>query len=768
MPRVCRTILGRFQTARKLLALWASSCACAGSDLKCAKVLGTLRSRSNDCKRLAGLPRVYRTILGRFQTARKLLALWASSCACAGSDLKCAKVLGTLRSRSNDCKRLAGLPRVCRTILGRFQTARKLLALWASSCACAGCDLKCVKVLGTLSSRSNDCKRLAGLPRVCRTILGRFQTARKLLALWASSCACAGCHLKCVKVLGTLSSRSNDCKRLAGLPRVCRTILGRFQTARKLLALWASACACAGSDLRWAKVLGTLSSRSNDCRRFAGLSRVCRTILGRFQTARKLLALWASSCACAGSDLKCVKVLGTLSSRSNDCKRLAGLPRVCRTILGRFQTARKLLALWASACACAGSDLRWAKVLGTLSSRSNDCKRFAGLSRVCKTILGRFQTARKLLALWASSCACAGSDLKCVKVLGTLRSRSNDCKQLAGLPRVCRTILGRFQTARKLLALWASSCACAGSDLKCVKVLGTLSSRSNDCKRLAGLPRVCRTILGLFQTARKFLELWASACACAGSDLKCAKVQGTLRSRSNDCKRLAGLPRVCRTILGRFQTASKLLALWASACACAGSDLKWAKVLGTLSSRSNDCKRFAGLSRVCRTILGRFQTARKLLALWASSCACAGSDLKCVKILGTLSSRSNDCKRLAGLPRVCRTILGRFQTARELLALWAYSCACAGCDLKCVKVLGTLRSRPNDCKRLAGLPRVCRTILSRFQTARKLLALSASSCACAGCDLKCAKVLGTLRSRSNDCKRLTGLPRVCRTILGRF
>ena len=334
--------------------------------------------------------------------------------------------------------------------MGRFQTARKLLALWASACACAGSDLRWAKVLGTLSSRSNDCKRRADLPRVCRTILGRFQTARKLLALWASACACAGSDLRWAKGLGTLSSRSNDCKRLAGLPRVYRTILGRFQAARKLLALWASACACAGSDLGWAKVLGTLISRSNDCKRLAGLPRVYRTILGRFQTARKLLALWASACACAGSDLKCVKVLGTLSSRSNDCKRLAGLPRVYRTILGRFQTARKLLALWASACACAGSDLRWAKVLGTLSSRSNDCKRLADFPRVYKTILGRFQTARKLLALWAAACACAGCDLKCTKVLGTLSSRSNDCKRLADLPRVCRTILGRFQTVRKL------------------------------------------------------------------------------------------------------------------------------------------------------------------------------------------------------------------------------------------------------------------------------------------------------------------------------
>ena len=40
---------------------------------------------------------------------------------------------------------------------------------------------------------------------------------------------------------------------------------------------------------------------------------------------------------------------GTLSWRSNACKQLARLPRVCRTSLGRFRRARKLLELWASA-----------------------------------------------------------------------------------------------------------------------------------------------------------------------------------------------------------------------------------------------------------------------------------------------------------------------------------------------------------------------------------------------------------------------------------
>ena len=366
------------------------------------------------------------------------------ACACAAYDLNCAEVWGTLSSRSNVFKRLAGLLRVCRTSLVRFQTARKLLALWASACACAASDLNCAEIRGTLSSRSNVFKRLAGLPRVCRTSLGRFRTARKLLALWASACACAAYDINCAEVRGTLSSRSNVFKRVAGLPRVCRTSLYRFRTARKLLALWASTCACAAYDLNCAEVRGTLSSRSNVFKRLAGMPRVCRTSLGRFRTARKLLALWASTCACGASDLNCAEVRGTLSSRSNVFKRLAGLPRVCRTSLGRFQTARKLLALWASACACAASDLNCAEVRGTLSSRSNVFKRLAGLPRVCRTSLGRFRTARKLLALWASTCACAAYDLNCAEVRGTLGSRSNVFKRLAGLPRVCRTSLGRF------------------------------------------------------------------------------------------------------------------------------------------------------------------------------------------------------------------------------------------------------------------------------------------------------------------------------------
>ena len=140
----------------------------------------------------------------------------------------------------NASKRIASLPRVCRTSLGRFQSARKLLELWASPCACAWSDPKCPKVLGTFSLRSDACKRIASLPRVCRTSLGRFQSARKLLALWAFSYACAWSNLKCTKVRGTFSLRSNACKRIASLPRVCRTSLGRFQSARKLLALWAS------------------------------------------------------------------------------------------------------------------------------------------------------------------------------------------------------------------------------------------------------------------------------------------------------------------------------------------------------------------------------------------------------------------------------------------------------------------------------------------------------------------------------------------------
>ena len=275
-----------------------------------------------------------------------------------GNHLKCPKVRGTFSLGSNASKRIASLPRVCRTSLGRFQSARKLLALWASPCACAWSDLKCPKVQATFSLRSNACKRIASFPRVRRTSLGRFQSARKLLALWASPCACVWSDLKCPKVRETFSLRSNACKRIASLPRVCRTSLGRFQSARKLLALWASPCACAWSDLKWPKVRGTFSLRSNACKRIASLPRVCRTSLGRFQSARKLLALWASPCACAWSDLRWPKVRGTFSLRCKACKRIASLPRVCRASLGRFQSARKLLALWASPCACAWSD-RW-------------------------------------------------------------------------------------------------------------------------------------------------------------------------------------------------------------------------------------------------------------------------------------------------------------------------------------------------------------------------------------------------------------------------
>ena len=244
--------------------------------------------------------------------------------------------------RSNALRRIAGLPRVCRTSLGRFQSGRKLLALWTFPCACAWSDLKCPKVRGTFSLRSNGCKRIASLPRVCRTSLGRFESARKLLELWVSPCACAWFDLKCSKVRGTLSLRSNACKRIASLPRVCRTSLGRFQSARKLLALWAFPCACAWSDLKCPKVWGTFSLRSNACKRIASLPRVCRTSLGRFQSPKKLLELWASSCACAWSDLRCPKVQGRFSFRPNAWKRIASLPRVCRTSLGRFQSARKL------------------------------------------------------------------------------------------------------------------------------------------------------------------------------------------------------------------------------------------------------------------------------------------------------------------------------------------------------------------------------------------------------------------------------------------
>ena len=190
--------------------------------------------------------------------------------------------------------------------------------------------------------------------------------------------------------------------------------------------------------------------------------------------------------------------------------------------------------------------------------RSNACKRISSLPRVGGTSLGRFQSARKLLELWASPCACAWSDLKCPKVLGTFSLRSNACKRIASFLRVCRTRLGRFQSAKKLLELWASPCACAWSDLKCPKVPGPFSLRSHACKRIASLPRVCKTRLGQFQSARKLLELWASPCACAWSDLKCPKFQAhlvcdlTLSNESPACQEFAELVWTISKVPGNF------------------------------------------------------------------------------------------------------------------------------------------------------------------------------------------------------------------------
>ena len=134
------------------------------------------------------------------------------------------------------------------------------------------------------------------------------------------------------------------------------------------------------------------------------------------------------------------------------------------------------------------------------------------------------------------------SNLKCPKIPLTFSLRSNACKRMVSLPSVCRTSLGRFQSARKLLELWSSPCACDWSDLKSPKVPGTFTLRSNACKRMVSLPRVCRTSLGRFQSARKLLVLWASPYACAWSDLKCPKVPGTFTLRSNACKRIASFP----------------------------------------------------------------------------------------------------------------------------------------------------------------------------------------------------------------------------------
>ena len=105
---------------------------------------------------------------------------------------------------------------------------------------------------------------------------------------------------------------------------------------------------------------------------------------------------------------------------------------------------------------------------------------------------------------------------------------------LAVLPRVCRTSLGGFQSACNIFPLRNSACTWAAPEIKCAKVKGTLTLQSDACKRLPGLPRSdCRKSLGRFQIAWQPFALWASTYSCAAPDLKCAKVQGTLSLRSN-------------------------------------------------------------------------------------------------------------------------------------------------------------------------------------------------------------------------------------------
>ena len=110
------------------------------------------------------------------------------------------------------------------------------------------------KVCDALSSRSKACKWLAGLPRNCRKSLGRFQKRQETLPT-LGACLCMRCPLPRVRyVFDALRLRSNACKWLAGLPRVCRKSLGQFQNARKLFPFWAFACACAAPYLGFAKV----------------------------------------------------------------------------------------------------------------------------------------------------------------------------------------------------------------------------------------------------------------------------------------------------------------------------------------------------------------------------------------------------------------------------------------------------------------------------------------------------------------------------------
>ena len=212
-------------------------------------------------------------------------------------------------------------------------------------------------VCGAFSSRSNTCKWLAGLPRVCRKSLGRLRSAWRLPTLGA----CLRMHFplpRVREVCDALSSRFNACKWLAGLPRVCRKSLGRFQSAWRLCLLWAPACACTSPYLGCAKFVALyvcdlkLANDSQACHEFAE-------------------NVWADS-------IKCLEILPTLGAcllmrcpylgcaslwpfkfaikRLQITRRLGA--SLQRKFVGCFQSAWKLCPLWEPACACAAPYLR--------------------------------------------------------------------------------------------------------------------------------------------------------------------------------------------------------------------------------------------------------------------------------------------------------------------------------------------------------------------------------------------------------------------------
>ena len=186
---------------------------------------------------------------------------------------------------------------------------------------------------------------------------------------------------------------------------------------------------------------------------------------------------------------------------------------------------------------------------------------------------GRFEQASKILALWSPGCACAASQIgltKFPRIFFADLTRANDSEACCVAAEL---FWGRFEEASKILARWGPAYACAASHLGLTQ-FSTLFfadlSGANDSQASCESAK----LLGAgFEQATKIVSLWGPTCECAASLLGFTKFPTRFFAdlmRANASQFCCGSAEL---FWGRFEEASKSLALFCPTCACAASHL---------------------------------------------------------------------------------------------------------------------------------------------------------------------------------------------------